>query len=112
MQFHTEFFFTQERRLYYEQLVSLNGDFNGDGKKDLLVRNEKKAISVHFFLSREKGFNSEVDLKFNCPEPIDSWEVMDLNGDGVSDLIVKVRERDAYRIFISERQKKKAENGR
>ena len=102
LQFHNEFFFTQERRLYYEQLLSLNGDFNGDGKKDLLVRDEKKAISVYFFVSREKGFNREADLKFNCPEMIDRWEIKDLNGDGVSDLVVKLQEGDGYRVFVSQ----------
>jgi hypothetical protein len=105
LQFHNEFFFTPERRLYYEQLLSLNGDFNGDGKKDLLVRDEKKAISVYFFISREKGFSSEADIKFNCPEPIESWAIEDLNGDGISDLIVKLREQDVCRIFISQRNR-------
>ncbi len=112
LQFHNEFFFTQERRLYYEQLLSLNGDFNGDGKKDLLVRDEKKAISVYFFISREKGFSAAADLKFNCPEPIDWWDIKDLNGDAVSDLIVKLRESDRYRIFVSQTNKQKAADGR
>jgi hypothetical protein len=112
LQFYNEFFFTQERRLYYEQLLTLNGDFNGDGKKDLLVRDGKKAISVYFFVSREKGFSSEADLKFDCPEPIDWWDVADLNGDGISDLIVKLREQDVYRVFISHGNPQKMGNGR
>jgi hypothetical protein len=44
----------------------------------------------------------KADLRFNAPEPVDWWEVQDLNGDGVSDLIVKPRERNAYRIFTSQ----------
>src|SRR5262249_47217695 len=59
LQFQREFFFTWDRRLYYEQFVNLNGDFNGDGKKDLLVRDGKNEISVYSFISREKGFNAE-----------------------------------------------------
>lgn len=102
--FSNEFFFTENRRLYYEQFISLNGDFNGDGKKDLLVRDRGSEISVYFFISREKGFSREPDLRFKCPEPIDSWEVKDLNGDGVSDLIVKLRERNGSRIFISQKK--------
>lgn len=96
-----EFFFTQDRRLYYEQFVSLNGDFNGDGKKDLLVRDRKSEISVYFFLSREKGFSREADLRFHCPEAIEWWRVEDLNGDGASDLIVKLGDKDMFRIFTS-----------
>jgi len=35
----------------------VGGDFNGDGKTDLLVRDHSDAISVYFFVSREKGFS-------------------------------------------------------
>jgi len=100
--FSNEFFFTEERRLYYEEFVSLNGDFNGDGKKDLLVRDRSNEISVYFFLSREKGFSKRPDLRLKCSEAIDWWEVKDLNGDGISDLIVKFHEGNGFRIFTSQ----------
>lgn len=100
--FDREFFSTVNRGLYYEQFVNLNGDFNGDGKKDLLVRDRSDAVSVYFFVSRETGFSPKADLKFNSSEPIDSYEVKDLNGDGVSDLIIKFQKRNAFRIFTSQ----------
>jgi hypothetical protein len=81
--------------------VKLGGDFNGDGKTDLLVRDHSEGISVYFFVSREKGFSTEPDLRFSCPEPIEEWRVADLNNDGVSDLIVKLSQQDTFRIFIS-----------
>jgi hypothetical protein len=91
------------RREYFERYVKLGGDFDGDGKMDLLVRDHKDAISVYFFASRQKGFGSEPDLRFSCPELIDEWEAKDLNNDGVSDLIVKLGKQNASRIFISQK---------
>jgi hypothetical protein len=87
----------------YGRYVQLGGDFNGDGKKDLLVRDHNDEISVYFFVSREKGFSPEPDLQFSCPELIDEWQVADLNNDGVSDLIVKLAKQNGFRIFISQK---------
>lgn len=92
---------TWDNRIYSEKFLSLDGDFNGDGKKDLLVRDSHNEISAYFFHSRETGFSLQADLKFSCPDKMDSWQIVDLNGDGLSDLVVKLRNKDAYRIFIS-----------
>ncbi len=102
IRFHRDFSFNLDRRLYYERFINLNGDFNGDGKKDLLVRDRSHEISILFFISREKGFSREADLRLSCPEPIDWWEVRDVNGDGTSDLVVKLEKRNMFRIYVSQ----------
>jgi hypothetical protein len=93
---------TWSRREYFERYVNLAGDFNGDGKRDLLVKDRSSQVSVYFFISRRKGFSQEPDVKFGCPEPIDRFEVADLNGDGVSDLIIKFKSQPNPRIYTSE----------
>lgn len=92
----------QNNRIYSEKFLSLDGDFNGDGKKDLLVRDGSDKISVYFFNSRETGFSSQADLEFPCPQQMDWWQIKDLNGDGISDLVVKLQDQDLFRIFISQ----------
>ena len=70
---------------------------------DLLVRDRSEDISVYFFVSRQDGFSRKPDLRFNCPELIDEWQVTDLNHDGVSDLIVKLADQKGFRLFISQK---------
>lgn len=84
-----------------QRFVKVGGDFGGDGKTDLLVHDHADGISAYFFVSREKGFDLEPDLKFDCREAVGDWQVADLNHDGVSDLIVKLADRNGYRIFLS-----------
>lgn len=97
-----EMAFSWTRPEFFTRFVNLTGDFNGDGKKDLLVRDHSDHVSIYFFASRERGFNAEADLKFNCPEAIDWLEADDLNGDGVSDLFVKLQDRPVFRIYLSD----------
>jgi len=67
------------------------------------VRDRSDAISAYFFISREKGFSPEPDLRFSCPEPIEEWQAADLNNDGVSDLIVRLADQKSFRLFISQK---------
>lgn len=101
--FGREFFSSFDRRLDLEQFVNLKADLNGDGKKDLLIRDRRDSLRAFFFVSREKGFHRAADLQFDCAGPIDSWEVRDLNGDGISDVVVKLREQDRVQVFLSQK---------
>ena len=91
-----------DRRDAFERFINLDGDFNGDGKRDLLVRDHSDEVSVYFFISRESGFGREAGLRFHCSEPIQRLQTQDLNRDGVSDLIVELQKENGFRVFLSE----------
>ena len=95
-------FLSESLRDYFERCVTLAGDFNGDGRKDLLARDRTGQASVQFFLSRGKGFSREADLVFACPEAVHWLQPEDLNGDSVSDLIIKTQKRNVWRVFTSQ----------
>jgi hypothetical protein len=83
--------------------VKVGGDFTGQGKPALLVRDRSEDISVYYFISRQQGFSTEPDLRFSCPEPIWEWQVADLNNDGISDLIVTLENQAGFRVFVSQK---------
>lgn len=83
--------------------VKVGGDFTRQGKAALMVRDQREEISVYYFHSRTQGFSTEPDLRFNCPEPIAEWQVVDLNGDGISDVIVTLENPAGWRVFVSQK---------
>lgn len=87
------------------QGISLEGDFNGDGRKDLLVRETKDEASVRFFQSRQTGFSAQADL--HLPLDTDKGVRMypkDLNGDGISDLLVVPDDKSCLIVLLSRRK--------
>ena len=112
---HTQFR-SPSGKLYSEELVSTEG-FSSDYSLLYHIHPPTQILSTdppapeNIKIAEEKmlkhrsleGFSLEPDLLFNCLEPIESWQVEDLNGDGISDLIVKLAKEDAFRVFISRR---------
>ncbi len=80
--------------------VSLEGDFNGDGKRDLLVKDKEKKASVYCFVSRKKGFSKRATLSFPVKR-VQRFAVEDLNHDRISDLVVL---DDTASVFLSRKK--------
>jgi hypothetical protein len=95
---------TYSRRRYFEQFVSLAGDFDGDGRADLLVRDRADQLSAYFFVSRERGFDAEPDLRFGHSGPLEWFAVEDLNRDGISDLVLWSQRHKLFRIYLSQKK--------
>ncbi len=87
----------------FSTLMSLDGDFNGDGRRDLLVKDRDREASVYFFRSREEGFSRRADLFFDV-KTVNRLVAHDLNGDGISDLIVGPEDRESLAVHISRRR--------
>jgi len=95
---------TSARRDYLTKLISLKGDFNGDGMRDLLVKDQFQAASVYCFQSREKGFSRKSDFTFAVGK-VKHFRTPDLNNDGVSDLLVSYVSSRHLRVYLSRKGK-------
>jgi len=94
---------TWSRRRSFQRFINLTGDFDGDGDVDVLVRDHDRKVSAYPFISRDRGFGKRACVQFNYVGSVDWFDVKDLNGDGVSDLISKAYARDVLKVFLSQK---------
>jgi RHS repeat-associated protein len=82
------------------------GDFNGDGKTDIFVGEITYAGAVSsLYLSKgTAGFNAPISIT-NPPGTYcgvkESQNVMDFNGDGLSDLVVRCTTLGSFKVYLS-----------
>ena len=83
----------------------IQGDFNGDGRLDLLLRRTKTQWNILFSTTDGRWFAPQAALTFNAPAN-GHIEIDDLNGDGLADIIWHEPDVPRLSIFMSPRQGK------
>lgn len=99
---HRDMALPGHHRDYFEHFINLEGDFNGDGCRDLAVKDTKDGMSVYFFRSRRKGFSRKTDIHLETGKMC-RFIVRDLNRDGVSDLVAYYPWREQFKVLLSRR---------
>ena len=74
------------------QIVNFEGDYDGDGRNDLVVATESDELSVFLGIEPDKGriFDKRPEEKIEV-ETFGDFEPIDLNGDGKQDIILYYR---------------------
>lgn len=97
-------------QIRHSLIYSFEGDFNGDGINDFLLKSSPKRLGI--FLGRKGSeFSSEAEIELDF-QPLQecsslSTRVPDLNGDGASELFLHQKSlgtgRDTYDLYLSTR---------
>ena len=89
--------------------ICIQGDFNGDGRPDLLVRRSDNQWNIFFSTSDGHWFAPQPAMTFDAPTR-GYYEIKDLNGDGLSDIIWHEWDKPNLSIFMSPPRPAKGKN--
>jgi hypothetical protein len=85
----------------------LDGDFNGDGREDLLIERGSEQFDVYLSAAGTGFFQAGPALSFAAPTEAREVNTADLNGDGISDLFVQKVVEVHLTIYLSQSDPRK-----
>ncbi len=89
-----------------EWMFQIDGDFNGDGREDILLERSSNQYDVYLSDADTGFFRREPPLSFEAP--VEAWtHIDDFNGDGISDLFVQERRVTRVTMFLSQAGRQK-----
>jgi hypothetical protein len=80
--------------------ITLDGDFNADGRKDLIVRRTLSQCDIYLSSSASGFFDLKPKLQLQVPQQGRMF-VEDLNNDGISDIYLIDYEKGQITFFVS-----------
>ncbi len=80
----------------------INGDFNGDGRDDLLVKRGSEQFDVYLSAAGPRFFQAGPALNFAAQVDARRVDTADLNGDGISDLFVQKLQEAHITVYLSQ----------